>query len=415
MVARLFWFFVGTILYAYIGYPLVLTLLARSRPAKRLYRPIDPSVTLLITAYNEEAVIGSKLENSLALGYPRDKLQILVAADGSNDSTPDIVRTYASQEVELSYSLPRRGKMAAINRAMSQVRGEIVVFSDANNSFTPNVIQELVAPFADPTVGAVSGAKLIVRGDGALGESEGLYWKYESFIKEQETRLGCCTGVAGEILAIRRDLFESPPDNIINDDFYMAMRLVQRGYRIVYTPKARSSEHISLSAQDEITRRARIVAGRYQALGLAHKLLPLNRPLVVWQIVSHKFLRPLVPLAMIGALLTNLVAVLKPARRQRSRVHLSPPVGTIFLGLQLIFYSLAWLGNRLEAKEGLGKLLYLPTFLVNSNWAALIGLHRFLTRRQTTLWQRARRRDDVQPLATSKQRLLSQPALEGNR
>ena len=395
MIPKLFWLAVSAIIYTYAGYPLLLTLLARTRPKPQPCHATTPSITLLIAAYNEQAIIARKLENSLALDYPRERLQILVAADGSGDGTPDIVHAYAARGVELSYSPPRRGKMAAINRAMQRATGEIVVFSDANNMYESNALRELAAPFVDPTVGAVTGAKSIVRGDGALGESEGLYWKYESFIKEQETRLGSTTGAAGEILAIRRDLFETPPDYVINDDFYMAMRLVQRGYRVIYAPQARSWERVSLSAQDEITRRARIVAGRYQALALAPRLLPFDRPLVIWQVVSHKFLRPLVPFAMLGALLANLLAVVRPRRAARPSLSgLTPPFNWIMLWLQLLFYGLAWLGNMVETQGAMGKLLYLPTFLVNSNLAALIGLYRSLTKGQTTLWQRAQRRED---------------------
>jgi len=391
----LFWLFVGLVFYTYVGYPLALTVLARLRPKQGEYPPHLPSVTLLIAAYNEELTIGAKLENSLALDYPSDKLQILIAVDGSNDRTHEIVDRYAAQGVELSYSPARGGKMAAINRAMLQARGEIIVFSDANNMYQANTVRELVNPFVDQTVGAVSGAKRIVKGDGALADSEGFYWRYESFIKKQETRLGCCTGVAGEILAIRRDLFEPAPDNVINDDFFMTIQLIKRGHRVVYAPQARSSERVSASAQDEVTRRARIIAGRYQVMGMAHKLLPWRRPLVAWQIVSHKFLRPLVPLGMIGALLTTILAILFPALAvNRPLPFLSAAAGwMILLLLQLAFYGLAWLGDRKERDGRLGKLLYLPTFLVASNIAALIGLQRYLTKQQTTMWQRVRRRD----------------------
>lgn len=394
MISWLFWLCVSTILYTYAGYPLLLSLLARFRRKRPVDRSFTPVVTLLIAAYNEETAIAEKIENCLALDYPPDRLQILVAADGSDDRTPDIVRTYARRGVELSYSPPRRGKMAAINRAMSQARGEIILFSDANNMYETHVLPILVAPFADPSVGAVTGAKSILQGDGALGESEGLYWKYESFLKKQETRLGCCTGVAGEILAIRRDLFEPPPASVINDDFYMAMRLVRRGFRIIYTPQARSWERVSLTAQDEITRRARIIAGRYQAITLAPKLLPLKRPLIVWQVVSHKYCRPLVPFAMAGALLMNLVAVIYLGHSENlALLHLAPPFNWIFLLGQLLFYGLAWLGNVQSTHRGaIGKVLYLPTFLVNSNLAAVIGLYRFLAGQQTPLWQRVQRR-----------------------
>lgn len=390
MISTLFWLFVGSILYVYAGYPLILAILARTRPESQADSTIVPSVTLLISAYNEQGVIAQKLENSLALDYPRDRLQILVAVDGSDDQTANIVRSYVNRGVELSYSPLRNGKMAAINRAMTIANGEIVLFSDANNLYEPDALRELVKPFQDPRVGAATGAKIIVSGDGTLAESEGLYWKYESFIKQQETRLGSCVGVAGEVLAMRRGLFEAPPTHIINDDFYMAMRLIQQGYRVVYTPQARSYERISPSAADEMARRARIVAGRYQVLTLAHRLLSLRQPLVAWQMISHKLLRPLVPLAMIGALAANLIAVIRPSLVAGTSLrHLTPPFNWLLFLSQVIFYSLAWLGGRVPHKS---KLLYLPTFLVNSNMAAVIGLYRFLVGGQSTRWQRVPRR-----------------------
>lgn len=388
MGVLIFWLSVGLIVYTYVGYPLLLALLARTKPEHRAFEARTPSVTLLIAAYNEAAVIAQKIENSLRLAYPASKLQVLVAADGSNEQTPDIVRSYADRGVELSYDPERRGKMAAINRAMPLARGEIVVFSDANNMYDTRVISELAAPFADPTVGAVTGAKLIVEDELSLGASEGLYWKYESFIKEQETRLSCCTAAAGEILAVRRELFVPPPERIINDDFYIAAHLIRRGYRVIYNPRAQSFEPVSASAQDEMRRRARIVAGRYQAILLAHKLMPFRRPLVAWQMISHKFLRPLVPFAMIGALLANLVMVVWPAQ---ARGIFVPPYGGILLALQLMFYMFAWAGKMLPSGGRLGKLLYLPAFLVNSNLAALAGLYTHLTERDSHIWERVRR------------------------
>ena len=396
MLATLFWGFIALIAYTYAGYPLLIAALARLRPQPSFPQAPLPKVTLLISAYNEEAVIAKKLENCLALDYPRDLLQILVTADGSNDHTVEIVQSYAKRGIELTYDPPRRGKMAAINRAMPLVRGDIIVFTDANNAYSANSIHELVAPFTNPTVAAVSGYKSIVSGDGSLGESEGLYWKYESFIKEQEARLGCCTGVCGEMLAIRRNLYERPPDWIINDDFYMAMRLVKRGYNVAYAKQAKSSERISLSAKDEMARRARIVSGRFQAMTISQRLLPWKRPLIVWQIISHKFFRPLVPLAMIGALTTSLLGAWRPRWVSPTWVrHFKRPFALALLLLQLGFYSLAWVGQAIQRPRGLlGRLLYLSTFMVNSNTAALIGLYRFLTGQQTTLWKRVQRRAD---------------------
>jgi poly-beta-1,6-N-acetyl-D-glucosamine synthase len=393
-MAFLFWLSVLGILYTYFGYPVLLGVFARLKTQSAPVPTHEPPVTLLIAAYNEEVTIAQKLENSLTLDYPRAKLQILVAADGSSDRTAEIVATFAAQGVELCYRPERRGKMAAINRAMEQVRGEIVIFSDANNMYEAGTLRALVTPFADQTVGAVSGAKHISRGDGSLGESEGAYWKYESWIKKQETRLGCTTGVSGEVWAIRRGLFERPPDAIINDDFYMAMRILKKGFRMVYAPEARSSERVSLTAQDEVTRRTRIVAGRYQAISRAAETVPFDRPLVVWEVVSHKFMRPLVPMGMILAFLANLALLAWPPQPgDWAFVRLAAPWNWLFMGLQVLFYLLAGLGSLFKGEGPLARLLYLPTFLVNSNMAALLGLVRYLHGSQTALWTKVSRRE----------------------
>ena len=353
-----------------------------------------PFVTLLIAAHNEAEVIGQKLENSLGLDYPQERLQILVAADGSDDETVSIVQEYASNGVELSYHPARRGKLAAIGRAKEKVRGEIIVFSDANNLYPPETLQALVAPFVDPRVGAVSGAKSILKGDGVLGESEGLYWRYESFIKKAESRFGCCVAISGEVWAVRRELFDTPPDDIINDDFYVGMQVVKKGFKIAYAPTARSFERVSPSAQDEKVRRARIIAGRFQALAKGAAVLPLNRPIVFWQVFSHKLSRMFLPFAMIGALVCNaLLAGIALGHTDQLKLSFNQPVYFILV-LQVLFYLLAALGVLIENKDNLlGKIIYLPAFVVNSNYAALVGFYRFITGRQTTLWQRVRRSD----------------------
>lgn len=396
MLGLLFWLSVLLILYVYVGYPMVLTLLARLRRMPADYPSYLPKVTLLIAAYNEQEVIASKLENALRLDYPKENLQILVAADGSDDHTAEIVKSFEPRGVELSYQPERRGKMAAINRVMSAVRHEIVLFSDANNLYAQETLRELMKPFSDPKVGAVSGSKSILDSEGALPKADGLYWRYESYIKEQETRLGSCTSAPGEILAVRRDLYQSPPDQVINDDFFIGLAILRQGYRLVYRPTARSFEHSSLTEEDEATRRARIVAGRYQAMRMSLQYLPWRSPLLVWQIVSHKFMRPFIPLAMILAFLTNVLAVvMSSASPGHSILYLSKPYGAIMLSLQLVFYLLAWLGNRLRGKGKIGKVLYLPAFLVNSNLSAIRGLVSFFTGRQTSLWKRARRREEL--------------------
>lgn len=395
MIGIFFWCCVLLVVYIYAGYPLLVTILAGFRTKSIESTPYLAKVTLIIAAYNEEVCIASKLENTLNLNYPKELLQILVAADGSDDGTVDIVKNYEKSGIELSYSPERLGKMMAVNNAIPKAQGDIIVFSDANNIFHPDSLGYLLSPFADPSVGAVSGAKMIRSGHQPLSASEGLYWKYESFIKKQETRLGSCTGVNGEILAIRRSLFKQPPAQVINDDFYIALGVIRQGYRLVYEPRAYSVEDVSASARDEITRRTRIIAGRYQAMSMAAELIPWNKPLVAWQVISHKFLRPIIPIAMIFAVVLNIVAILIPQTPGYSALlRLAPPFSILIFLLQGLFYVVAFLGNFFKNRGIIGRIFYLPTFLVNSNLASLMGLYRYLTRQQTVVWDKVKRQNN---------------------
>lgn len=393
IIPFLFWFFSFGIFYTYIGYPILVFLIAKTRP-EPIYSGNPPqSVTLLIAAYNEEREIEEKIINSLTLNKPGIELQIIIVTDGSIDATPMIVKKYSKAGIELLHEPERQGKMAAINRAIPSAHGEIIVFSDANNYYLPNTIEMLIKPFCDPTIGGVSGAKGIKKGDGVLGASEGLYWKYESFIKQQESRLGSCTSTSGEVMAIRRKLYIPPPYDIINDDFFIAMQIIRQGYRFVYIPEAKSIERISPSAKDEIIRRTRINAGRYQAISLFKKILPPGRFFIKWQVVSHKFMRPLVPFFMIGAFLFN-IAALFFLPTTRNLFLLGRPYSGIFLGIQLVFYILALTGNIFPQRERQNRfinLLYLPTFLTNSNLAALKGFNKYIRGRNTHIWEKIER------------------------
>ena len=391
MIGIIFWICIYIILYIYLGYPLILTILAGIRPMPSEYAPIQPSVTLIISAYNEENNIAEKLNNTLSLDYPKEKLQILVVADGSDDRTVAITESFGNMGIELIYEPTRRGKMAAINHAILFARHEVVVFSDANNYYQKDTIKELVKPFSDPTIGGVSGSKRIIKGDGVLGSVEGIYWQYEAFIKTQETRLYTCTSVSGEIFAIRRRLFNPPPVSIINDDFFIMLEVIKQGYRVVYASSAYSFERVSPTEGDEIVRRTRIISGRYQTMIMVNPFIFLRKPILFWQIISHKYLRPLLPFAMLGALLTNLLTIMYPSSVPISLIHLSNPFNWLFLTLQGLFYLIAWLGNNIKGTSLLIKVLYLPTYLVNSNLAALFGFYKYITGRQTVMWKRAKR------------------------
>jgi cellulose synthase/poly-beta-1,6-N-acetylglucosamine synthase-like glycosyltransferase len=340
----------------------------------------------MIPAYNEEKYISEKLENTLSLDYPREKMQILVVADGSSDNTVKNVEAYRGKGIELAYVPDRNGKMAAIVRAMNDARGEIVVFSDANNMYDLQAVRELVRPFSDPQVGATTGAKFIIEDGRDLSAAEGLYWRYESFIKTSESMLDSCVSSVGEILAIRRKGFVVPTEKIINDDHYIILKILRQGYRVIYVPLARSFEKVSQTAQDEVERRTRMNVGLYQTIAMSSQLLPFKRPLLIWQIFSHKYFRAFLPFALLFMFFSNLILLV--AFQQEDPFH------SIILAcfcLQLIFYALALVGTRYKAGGWVGKLLYLPVFLVNSNYATLGGFINFLAKRQTHIWKRVSR------------------------
>jgi len=316
----------------------------------------------------------------------------LVAADGSTDSTPEIVERFSDSGVELNYAPERSGKIVAMNRAVLKAKGEVIVFSDANNMYDPDVIRKLLVPFGDANVGATTGAKTIVQDGSDLGSAEGLYWKYESWIKKQETAFSSCIGAVGEMLAVRRELFVPPPNNIINDDYFIVLELLKRGYRVSYVPGARSYEYASPQESDEIIRRARMTTGKYQAIFGFYQLLPFRRPMLLWQIISHKYLRAILPFGFIGALFANVFAVIFPhAYNEASLYNLSYPFGLVLLMLQLAFYCAALLGSKKKFSGPLGKVLYVPTYLVNSNVAVLRGVYGYVTKKQTNIWERVKR------------------------
>lgn len=387
MIGLLFWTSVAIVAYTYAGYPLLVAGLARLRPPRSESPGHLPPITLVIAACDEEAVIAGKLEDSLALDYPADRLQLVVAADGSSDATAEIAGRYPG--VEVLWQPERRGKMAALNRAMSVATGDVVVFSDANCRYRADALRQMAAPFADPTVGVVTGRKTVAAADG-LGYSEGLYWRYESAIRRAETRLGCSLGVNGEIFAIRRALFSPAPAWVVNDDAWMAMEVIKAGHRVVYADQAVSMEEVSGTAAEEVERRTRIIAGHLRQYSRLSSY-PWRRPVILWQLLSHKLLRPAVPFGMIGALLAAALAVAVPPGGSgwSAAAALAPPFGAVALALQAAFYGLALAGDRLGGR--LGRLAYVPRFLLDSNLAQLRGVIRHVRGGQSPIWVKAER------------------------
>jgi cellulose synthase/poly-beta-1,6-N-acetylglucosamine synthase-like glycosyltransferase len=396
VVPALFWASLALVGYVWAGYPLLVALLARLRPRESWEEAAQPpSVTLIIAAWNEEEIIARRLDDALELDYPRDRLQILVAAEASPDRTLEVVRAYEHRGVELSTARVRSGKSAALSRALAAARGEVVAFSDANNTWDARALRHLVAPFTDSRVGATVGSKRVAvpsAGSGHVASGSTLYWRYEDFLCRQESRLGGCLAAAGEILAVRRVLIPEIPPDTVNDDFFLVLAVARRGYRVVYVPAAISIERTTPAAGEERERRARITAGRVRHVGDLAALVASRRLLVAWQLLSHKLLRLALPWALLGMLATSVAALAAPrAARGGGLLLLAPPWNWLALGGQLAFYAVAASADRLPRGSRARRLAAVLRYLVEANLATARGMVRGLARRQTALWPKASR------------------------
>jgi cellulose synthase/poly-beta-1,6-N-acetylglucosamine synthase-like glycosyltransferase len=360
MTKLLFWVSTGFVLYVYIGYPILLWGLQLFFRSSAHIQAVEPSVSLLVTAYNEAKVVGEKMRNSLALDYPADKLEVVIASDGSKDATAEIVRSFAAREprIRLLDFENNRGKMQVLNDAVKELRGEIVAFSDASSMLATDSVRTLVRSFSDPRVGAASGVyRLLKKDQAAMGSQEDLYWQYETFLKVQEARLGAFTGAHGSLYAIRRELYPFPSADTINDDFTIPMRILERGYRVAYEPAAVAYEEAY--EMEGFSRRVRITAGNIEQLREIKSLLWPPRPFVLFCLLSHKAARLLVPIFMIVALAANL-----GLRGQY-------PYNWLLLG-QGIFYGLAALGAIMSLNP---KVLRLPFYFCMINSALFAWIY----------------------------------------
>ena len=373
----LFWLSALAVTWTYLGYPLFIRWLARRRPRPHRQTPLEPTVTFIIPALNEEAVITAKLENLLSLDYPPALREIIVIADGSTDRTVELVQAYAGQGIQLLFQPERRGKIAAMNRAVPAAQGEILIFSDANTFMEPGSVRALVRNFADPQVACVSGEKRIRPAAQLQAEGESAYWRYESALKRADSQVSTAIGALGEFFAIRRTLYRPLAEDSIIEDFVLSMQLVMEGWRVVYEPAAITWETASPTVRGEWRRRTRMAAGGFQALGRLRGLLSPRYGLVGFQYFSHKVLRWLAPLFMLLALGTAAVLTRWPFYR------------LCWWG-QVGFYALAGLGGLLEILGVRSKWLRIPFYFCFTNATALAGLIRYLTRRQTVLWTKAR-------------------------
>ena len=366
-----FWLGIAVPFYAYIGYPIVLLLLRAVRRRGVAKRPFEPFISLLIPAYNEGDVIARKIRDSLALDYPADRLEIVVASDGSKDDTVAAARAFEDgvRVRVLAYEV-NRGKIPVLNSSVPELRGDIVVFSDAPAMLYRDSVRRLVENFADPRVGAVSGRYTVVKADQVnIGKSEDFYWKYETWLKVRESEIASTLGGHGHLHAIRKELYPFPPPGTINDDYIIPVSVLSKGYRAVYEPDA-----IVYEEAHEMTgfgRRVRIMAGNLQQLREIKGLLWPLRPMPLFFFLSHKASRLLVPFAMLAALIANAFLLS------------SPFYATLFV-LQAVFYAMAVLGSIIQLRP---RTLLLPFYFCMINAATFFGLYHALTHRRRMAWK----------------------------
>lgn len=384
----LFWILVFILLYSYLIYPLLLSVLAvfLGRNKRKYTIPEEkdlPTITLLVTAYNEEAVVDSKIENSIQLKYPKDKLKLLWVTDGSDDTTPDKVSAY--KEVGLMHSNERKGKIHAMNRAAQSVDTDIIVFCDANTFLTENTLLHIAKHFQDNRVGCVAGEKQIIKdGDTAAGTGEGLYWKYESWLKRLDYKFNTTMGAAGELFAVRKELYQPVESDTILDDFIISLRIAASGYVVAYEPNAIAREHPSYSVSEEMKRKVRIAAGGFQSISRLKILLnPFKRGRLSFQFISHKLFRWLIcPFSLLLLIPVNALVI-----------YMHPTVELYFyLGIvQLFIYFIAMLGWLFENSKLNLSFISLPYYFISTNIAQLKGLIRYWKKSQSVNWERARR------------------------
>lgn len=389
-IAFLFWICLFLVFYTYIGYGIILWIAVKVKelfsPRRVLELPETlPEVTLFITAYNEEKVVDEKMENSLSLDYPKDKLKIAWVTDGSTDKTNEKLAAYPG--VNVLFQPERKGKTAAINRGMPFITTPIVVFTDANTRLNREAIKEIVKAFTDPKTGCVAGEKRISvdEADTAASGGEGFYWRYESTLKELDSRLYSAVGAVGELFAVRADLFEEMPSDTLLDDFIVSLGIAKRGYRIAYCKDAYAMESGSLNMQEEQKRKVRIAAGGLQAIRRLRPLLNIFRyGCLSFQYISHRVLRwTITPFALFLLIPLNMILLLletEPAWLYQ-----------LFAVGQVVFYLLALAGWVLSVRTLKNKLLFIPYYFLFMNINVFKGISYLRNFKGNAAWEKAKR------------------------
>jgi cellulose synthase/poly-beta-1,6-N-acetylglucosamine synthase-like glycosyltransferase len=338
-------------------------------------------VTLIVAAYNEESVLLQKLNNSLEIDYPADLLNIFFITDGSTDRSPELITDH--RRITLLHQSTREGKSAAIKRAMRFVKTPIVVFSDANSMLNPGCLKAMIRHYADDKIGGVAGEKRILQTkySSAVGEAEGLYWRYESFMKQQDADFNTVVGAAGELFSIRTELFNPVDDNFILDDLYFSLQVCLKGYKLEYEPGAFAIETSSATLMEEEKRKVRIATGAYQSVSCLMSCLNIFKfPLLSIQYFSRRILRWIAsPLLLFLTLVINIELAIDHQ-------------GIIFyylLIIQAIFYLLALAGRIFISTGWRMGILNIPFYFVFTNICLVKGFFRYLQGQETVLWEKS--------------------------
>lgn len=399
----LFWIAWAVILYTYLFFPMVLAWFARRRSSdpspESLADERLPRIVIVVAAYNEARHILAKLANTWALDYPADRLQLLIGSDGSDDATPELLKQCTDPRLRCRLFPQRRGKISVLNALMAEVSADdadIVVMSDANTLFAPDALRHLVKHFQDEKIGCVSGELSLEKEGGVSGE--GLYWKYEGWIKRSESRLGFLIGCNGAIFALRRALFEPLPPSTIVEDFVLSMRVLEHGYTVRFEPNAKATEPPCPSARAEMVRKIRIGAGGFQALGLTYRLLSPRYGLCAFAFWGHKVLRWLVPCFLLLALAANLWL----AR--------SPFFAALF-GMQAVGAIVAFAAHLATERWVMPRWTRPVSYFYLMNYALFCGLLRYLFGTQRVTWDRV---TSTAPLANPLPSRLTSSGVIGN-
>ena len=388
----IFWILFSLVFYAYVGYGILLFILIRikrivkGKPIHYSDGSYEPDVTLFVTAYNEKEFVAEKIKNSLELEYPAEKLHFVWVTDGSDDGTPELLKQY--DRVTVHHLPQRNGKIGAMNRGMKFVNTPIVVFCDANTLLGKESVRRIVNLFSNPKVGCVSGEKRIFgkEKDAAAGAGEGLYWKYESTLKKWDAELYSVVGAAGELFAIRTELYQEVERDTLLDDFIISLRVAQKGYTIQYDPDAYAIETASANVKEELKRKIRISAGGIQSVIRLKSLLNLFRyGLLSFQYISHRVLRwTLAPLSLLLMIPLGLILAINSG-------IFSLEFYAVLFWLQILFYLAALLGWYLENHSIKVKLLFVPYYFFIMNLSVFLGFRRYLKGSQSVNWERAKR------------------------